>query len=61
MLKTVENAETTNSPEVSVIGDGEVGAKARELIEKTPVLRELGFCTPPELFLLRVSLMTSFN
>lgn len=37
--------------EVTVIGYGEIGDKARELIDKTPILRAIGFQTPPRFVL----------
>ena len=41
-----ERTELTNNPDILVIGNGEIGAKARQLIDKTPTLRTLGFRTP---------------
>ena len=50
----VENrysAESLQSIDVEIIGRGNVGEKASQLIEKTPLLRELGFRTPPRTIL----------
>lgn len=41
-----ERTELTNNPDILVIGSGEVGEKAQQLIDKTPTLRTLGFRTP---------------
>ncbi len=41
-----ERTELTNNPDILVVGSGEVGAKARQLIDKTPTLRAFGFRTP---------------
>lgn len=37
--------------DITVIGNGSVGEKARQLILKTPQLREIGFYTPPRIIL----------
>ncbi|MEI6886942.1 MAG: PEP/pyruvate-binding domain-containing protein [bacterium] len=38
--------ENQKDIEIEIIGDGSIGAKAKELLEKTHLLRELGFSTP---------------
>lgn len=34
------------NPDFEIIGTGNIGEKARQLVEKTPQLREIGFCVP---------------
>jgi len=41
-----ETGEIFKNPDFLIIGGGEIGSKASQLIEKTPTLKKLGFHTP---------------
>jgi len=41
-----EKIELPRSPDILVVGSGEVGEKAQQLIDKTPALQTLGFRVP---------------
>lgn len=46
-----ETGEIQNSADIEIVGSGGIGEKARELVKKTPILRDLGFHTPRRIVL----------
>lgn len=43
--------ELISNADIKIIGDGNIGEKARQLVEKTPTLRSIGFHTPTRIVL----------
>lgn len=41
--------EVIREANMTIVGTGTIGDKARELLTKSPILQELGFCVPPRI------------
>ncbi len=46
-----QKGEIRHDSEIEIIGSGNIGEKARQLVEKTPLLRQIGFRTPRRIVL----------